>query len=49
MKVSLSLGFRNKLNEQVLYIAQDKPLAARKFKSDLIRNLKKDLKQPFNY
>jgi hypothetical protein len=49
MKVSLSLGFRSLLNEQVLYIAIDKPKAARKFKSDLKRNLRKDLKQPFNY
>lgn len=49
MKVSLSLGFRSLLNEQVKYIALDKPKAARKFKSDLIKNLKKDLKHPFNY
>ena len=49
MKVSFSLRFRDLLNEQVKYIACDKPKAARKFKSDLLKNLKKDLKQPFNY
>ena len=49
MKIKFEDAFIWSINEQVLYIAQDKPLAARKFKSDLIRNLKKDLKQPFNY
>lgn len=49
MKVSLSLGYSNQLNEQVLYIAKDKPIAAKKFKKDLIFNLKKDLIQPYNY
>ncbi len=49
MKVNLSLGFRSLLNEQVKYISSDKPKAARKFKNDLIKNLKKDLKNPFSF
>ena len=49
MKVKLSLGFRNLLNDQVDYISCDKPKATRKFKKDLIINLKKDLVNPFHF
>lgn len=49
MKVSFETRFIEKLNEQVRYIPKDKPQAARKFKNDLIKNLRKDLKQPFNF
>jgi plasmid stabilization system protein ParE len=47
MKVNFSEGFIFKLNNQIDYIAADKPIAARKFKRDLVEKLKKDLKQPF--
>ena len=49
MKVSFEANFIEKLNEQVRYISKDKPKAARKFKNELISNLRKDLKQPFNF
>lgn len=49
MKISFSDGFVDALLDQVDYIAKDKPSAARKFKNDLLKNLAKDLKQPFNY
>ena len=49
MKVSFEAKFIEKLNDQVRYISKDKPKAARKFKTDLIKNLKKDLNQPFNF
>jgi mRNA-degrading endonuclease RelE of RelBE toxin-antitoxin system len=49
MKVSFEEKFIEKLNNQVRYISKDKPQAARKFKSDLIKNLRKDLKQPFHF
>lgn len=49
MKVSFEAKFIEKLNDQVRYISKDKPHAARKFKSDLIKNLRKDLKQPFHF
>ena len=31
------------------YISRDKPIAARKFKNDLLKNIRKDLQFPFNY
>ena len=49
MKIVLTTLFVSDLDNQVLYIAKDKPLAAKKFKKDLIRNLKKDLKNPFHF
>lgn len=49
MKVSFEAKFIEKLNDQVQYISKDKPQAARKFKNELIKNLRKDLKQPFHY
>lgn len=49
MKIDITKVFRLDLDSQVRYISKDKPLAARKFKSDLIKNIKKDLKQPFHY
>ena len=44
MKVEFTERFTNTLLNQVEYIAADKPKAARKFKSDLLRLLKKHLK-----
>ena len=49
MKVSFEAKFIQKLNDQVRYISKDKPQAARKFKSDLLKNLRKDLEQPFHF
>jgi plasmid stabilization system protein ParE len=49
MKINISERFMAKLNDQVDYIAADKPQAARKFKNDLIKNIRKDLKQPFHF
>lgn len=49
MKIRFEKDFLLALNEQVEYIAKDKPRAARKFKSDLIKNLRKDLKSPFHF
>jgi len=37
------------LNEQLKYIAKDKPVAARKFKDDLLKKIKKDLINPFHF
>jgi plasmid stabilization system protein ParE len=49
MKISFTDGFVDSLLDQVDYIAKDKPGAARKFKNNLLKNILKDLKQPFNY
>jgi plasmid stabilization system protein ParE len=37
------------LKEQIKYIAKDKPIAAIKFKKDLLKNIKKDLVNPFHF
>ena len=47
MKLKATKGFRDKLNAQVDYIAQDKPAAARKFKNDLISKIKEIPDMPF--
>ena len=49
MKIDFSKDFKLTLGEQVRYIAKDKPIAARRFKNELIKNLKKDLKKPFHF
>lgn len=37
------------LENQVRYISRDKPNAAKKFKNELLKNLRKDLKTPFHF
>lgn len=49
MIVSISNNFRKLLTEQVRYIYKDKPKAALKFRKDLLKNIKKDLKEPFHF
>ncbi len=49
MTVNLTESFLELLSEQVRYIYKDKPVAALKFRKDIIRNLKKDLKFPFHF
>ncbi|WP_374172341.1 type II toxin-antitoxin system RelE/ParE family toxin [Flavobacterium tructae] len=49
MKVSFTSEFMVMLNEQVDYIARDKPKAARNFKTDLLKKLKSDLVKPFHF
>ncbi|WP_264563659.1 type II toxin-antitoxin system RelE/ParE family toxin [Flavobacterium sp. N3904] len=49
MRIKFMDDFLFQLNDQVHYISKDKPLAARKFKTDLLRNIRKDLKHPFNF
>ncbi|WP_310555663.1 type II toxin-antitoxin system RelE/ParE family toxin [Flavobacterium sp.] len=49
MKIEFAKTYRLSLLVQVLYIAKDKPLAARKFRKDIIRNIKKDLVNPFHF
>ena len=47
MRIKLTVEFNYDLKDIVDFISRDKPLAARKFKTGLIKNIKKDLKQPF--
>ncbi|WP_309609652.1 type II toxin-antitoxin system RelE/ParE family toxin [Flavobacterium sp.] len=49
MKINFAETFYILLEEQVTYIAKDKPLAAKKFKKDLIVCLKRDLKFPYHF
>ena len=49
MKLRFTREFRDKLNAQVDYIAKDKPAAARKFKNELISNIKEIPYMPFRH
>lgn len=49
MKIEITKDFRLDLESQIRYISKDKPIAARKFKDDLIKNIKKHLKRPFHF
>jgi plasmid stabilization system protein ParE len=39
MKIKITQSFKEKLNNQVEFIAKDKPSAARKFKNDLLSRI----------
>ena len=49
MKIKLIIEFNYDLNDIVDFISKDKPLAARKFKIDLIKKLNSDLLNPFQF
>lgn len=49
MKVSFTEDFVLQLRQQIKYIAKDKPIAAKKFKNDLLKNLSKDLLNPYHF
>jgi plasmid stabilization system protein ParE len=49
MKIKLTEKFKYELNEIVNFISKDKPLAARKFKDDLIKKIKSDLVDPYHF
>jgi len=49
MKINFSENLYFLLNEIIDFIAKDKPIAARKFKKDIIVAIKKDLQFPFNF
>jgi plasmid stabilization system protein ParE len=47
LRIKLTIEFNYDLKDLVEFISRDKPLAARKFKSEVVKSIKKDLKQPF--
>jgi len=49
MTIKLSKQFQLDLISQVYFIYKDKPQAALKFRKDIIKNLRKDLKHPFSF
>ena len=48
MKIKITKSFRNKLNNQVDYIAKDKPSTARKFKNDILTEIKNISNMPYH-
>lgn len=47
MKIKVLKTFKDKLNRQIEYIARDKPHAARKFKSELLKRIKEIPLMPY--
>ena len=47
MKIRILKSFEDNLNDQLAYIANDKPGAARKFKSDIINRIREIPDMPF--
>ncbi|MBT6836852.1 MAG: type II toxin-antitoxin system RelE/ParE family toxin [Bacteroidetes bacterium] len=47
MIIRITKSFRNKLNDQVEYIAKDKISAARKFKSEVLNTIRQIPSMPF--
>ncbi len=48
MKLKISDSFKEKLNEQIKFIAKDKPLVARKFKTELLKRIKDIPQMPYS-
>jgi mRNA-degrading endonuclease RelE of RelBE toxin-antitoxin system len=49
MTVNILDEYLDLLTNEIYYIYKDKPKVAFKFRKDLLKNLKKDLKQPYNF
>jgi len=49
MRLNILRSFKDKLNDQIEFIARDKPSAARKFKSEIIGRIKEIPQMPFKY
>ncbi|MBE0638236.1 MAG: type II toxin-antitoxin system RelE/ParE family toxin [Bacteroidales bacterium] len=48
MKVRITKAFSKRIEEQVEFIAKDKPLSARKFKSDIMKAVRDVPKFPYS-
>ena len=48
MKIEITLSFREKLGNQIAFIAKDKPVAGRKFKKEIIRKIKQLPLNPYS-
>jgi plasmid stabilization system protein ParE len=48
MKIEITLSFREKLGNQIAYIANDKPKAAQKFKKEIIKKIRLLPKNPYS-
>jgi len=47
MNLRILHSFADKLNEQINYIAEDKPGAAKKFKSDILKRIREVPEMPY--
>ena len=47
MRLKISKSFKDKLNDQVEFIAKDTPSAARKFKSEIVKRIKEIPQMPY--
>ena len=47
MRIKLTKSFRDKLTDQIEYIAKDKPSAARKFKSEILNRIQQIPSMPY--
>jgi plasmid stabilization system protein ParE len=47
MKLRITRSFSQKLNKQIEYIAKDKPQAAKKLKSEILKEIKDASEMPF--
>ena len=47
MKLRILNSFADKLNEQINFIAEDKPGAAKKFKSDILKRIREIPEMPY--
>lgn len=48
MKIEITLSFREKLGNQIAYIAKDKPKAAQKFKKEIIKKIRQLPQNPYS-
>ena len=49
MKIKFTTSFRDKLNEQIEFIATDKPSAARDFKKEVLKRIKEIPSMPYKH
>ena len=49
MKIKITTDFRDRLNDQIEYIAKDKPTAARNFKTQILNQINEIPKMPHAY
>lgn len=49
MKIKILKSFTDKFNRQLLYISADKPLAAKKFRINVISEIKKITEFPYKH
>ncbi len=49
MRIKVSGSFRVRLNDQIEYIARDKPGAAHKFKSEILKSIRQIPQMPYKH